>query len=269
MLSLVWAESESVTATDRGLSYGDGLFETIRVHDQQPVLGARHLARLLYGAERLGIPLAAAELGASLEQALARYAGPDDWVLKLVLTRGVGGRGYVPPSACQPTLIISRHDLPPPPDPSGVSVQLARHPVVANSALAGLKTLNRLDQVIAGSELRSGNYEVLLTDGRGHLLEGSRTNILAKVAGEWWLPPMSELAVHGVMLAEVVERLRAAGETVRERVLPVSILVRTELEGMFLTNSVVGVIPVCRVDCRDLPIEHSLATICRPLISLK
>lgn len=269
MVSLIWADSDPIAAGDRGLCYGDGLFETIRVQGQRPLLGGRHLARLREGAGRLAIPISQTELDESLAEALARYAVVGDWVLKLILTRGVGGRGYVPPESCQPHLILSRHDMPQLPEPSGVSVQLGRHPLVVNPALAGLKSLNRLDQVMASRELGDDNYEVLMTDGQGHLLEGTRTNLLLRVSGQWWLPPMSALAVHGVMLAEVTAQLRAAGEVIREQPLPLSLLSQNELEGVYLMNSVAGIVPVRRIDGRDLPIDHSLATICRPLASLK
>lgn len=269
MVSLIWAECDPLPAGDRGLSYGDGLFETIRVHGQQLLLGDRHLIRLLEGAQRLGIAVSRPDLEQCLAQALARYSRPGDWVLKLILTRGVGGRGYVPPSPCQPQLILSCHDMPVLPDPHGVSVQLGHHPLVVNPVLAGLKSLNRLDQVMASTELRAGNYEVLMTDGHGHLLEGTRTNLMLRVDGQWWVPPMSALAVHGVMLAEVMAQLQAAAEVIREQPLEVALLSHPRLEGVYLMNSVTGVVPVSRIDGRDLPIDGSLATICRPLTSLK
>ncbi|SDX12075.1 aminodeoxychorismate lyase [Marinobacter mobilis] len=269
MLSLVWAECDPLPAGDRGLSYGDGLFETIRVHGQRLLLGDRHLTRLHEGAQRLGIPVARSDLESCLAEALDRYARPGDWVLKLILTRGVGGRGYVPPVPCQPRLILSCHEMPVLPDPAGVSVQLGRHPLAVNPVLAGLKSLNRLDQVMASAELGAGNYEVLMTDGHGHLLEGTRTNLMLRVSGQWLMPPMSALAVHGVMQAEVKAQLQAAGEVVREQPLDLSLLSHPQLDGVFLMNSVTGIVPVSRIDDRDLPIDGSLATICRPLTSLK
>lgn len=269
MLSVSWAEHDPVTAGDRGLSYGDGLFETVRIHQHRPLLWQRHILRLLEGAARLGIPVSPGEIERNLENALQRYRRTGDWVLKLVLTRGVGGRGYVPAKPCLPHLILSAHDLPMLPNPAGVSVQLARHTLSVNAGLAGLKSLNRLDQVLASQELCPGNYEAILTDGFGRLLEGTRTNLMLRFAGQWYLPPMADLAVHGVMLAAVREQLLAAKETVRQHPLSPSLLRHPDCEGLYLMNSVVGTVAVRRIGCLHLPIDHTLATICDPLTSLK
>lgn len=269
MLSVFWAEDDPVTAGDRGLAYGDGLFETIRIHRQRPLLLERHLKRLLTGAEKLGITVTPEDIKQHLDSALKRHARNDEWVLKLVLTRGVGGRGYVPPVTSRPHLILSFHEMPSLPDPAGVSTQLARHTLVVSPDLAGLKSLNRLDQVMASRELSPGNYEVILTDSRGRLLEGSRTNLLMRFRGEWWVPPMGDIAVHGVMLEAVREQLRQAGEAVCERPLSMSLLRHPDCQGLYLLNSVIGFVPVNRIGCLHLPIDHTLATICDPLTSMK
>ncbi|MDX1757127.1 MAG: aminodeoxychorismate lyase [Marinobacter sp.] len=269
MLKVFWAEQTPVAASDRGLAYGDGLFETIRVHRGRPVLLGRHLRRMRDGARRLGIPLSAVELEHWLNRALARYDQDGDWVLKLILTRGSGGRGYVPPDPATPHLIISRHGMPALPDPGGVVAHVARHTLEANPALAGLKSLNRLDQVLASRELPAGAYEVLMTDSAGNLLEGGRTNVLLHLRSGWFVPPANSVAVWGVMQEYVAERLDAQGTPVRERRLPLSLLGQPDFQGLFLLNSVVGVVPVRRIGCQHLPIDNSLATICDPLTSLK
>ncbi|MDC0663459.1 aminotransferase class IV [Marinobacter sp. SS21] len=266
---LVWAEQAPIDASDRGLAYGDGVFETIRVYRGGPILLRQHLHRMLMGARRLGIALTGDQLADSVAQALARYAASDDWVLKLILTRGSGGRGYVPSSVGEPCLICSRHDTPAQPDSSGVIAQVAQHPLVVNPALAGLKSLNRLDQVMASMELRPGVYDVLLTDGAGRLLEGGRTNVLLHHQSGWMTPPVRSVAVHGIMLDYVTASLQAAGRPVRERPIPLSMLNRPGCLGLYLLNSVVGVVPVRRVGCQHLPIDRTLATICAPLTSLK
>jgi len=269
VVKVVWAEQSPVDASDRGLAYGDGIFETIRVSRGGPILLSQHRHRMLLGARRLGIALTDDQLGAAVELALIRYAGGDDWVLKLMLTRGSGGRGYVPPRVGAPCLICSRHDMPAQPDPSGVVVHVAQHPLLVNPALAGLKSLNRLDQVMASLELPPGAYDVLLTDGAGRLLEGGRTNVLLHHRSGWITPPAGSVAVHGVMLDYVAARLRAAGMPVRERPIPLSMLGQPGCLGLYLLNSVVGVVPVRRIGCQHLPIDGTLATICPPLTSLK
>lgn len=269
MLKVLWAEQSPVMANDRGLAYGDGVFETIRVHRGQGVLLSRHLERMLSGAQRLGIPLSAKDLASRVDQALDRYDDHGDWILKLILTRGIGGRGYVPPAVSNPHLIISRHGMPTLPDTSGVVAHVAKHPLVVNPVLAGLKSLNRLDQVMASREMPPGSYEVLLTDAAGRLLEGTRTNVLLHDQSGWYTPPAASVAVRGVMLDYVIDHLQRGGSPVRERAIPLSMLSQPGLLGLFLLNSVIGVVPVRRIGCQHLPIDDALATISDPLTSQK
>ena len=109
MLNVIRPDGNGVSATDRGLAYGDGLFETIRMRGRQAVLRSYHLDRMVADAGRLGIPIERSDLDAEISRSgcdLASQYG-DDWVLKLVLTRGSGGRGYRSPVECEPSLIVT------------------------------------------------------------------------------------------------------------------------------------------------------------------
>ena len=104
------ARVDGVSLANRGLQYGDGLFETLRVHRGEVPLWPRHLARLCEGAARLGI--AVPEV-AFVEARIAELvAGAEAGVLKLLLTRGDGGRGYAPPAEAAPVWTLARHPLP-------------------------------------------------------------------------------------------------------------------------------------------------------------
>lgn len=269
MLTVLWADQEPVPADDRGLAYGDGLFETIRIEGRRPLLLARHLARLVRGAEVLDIPLDQAALGGALEEALVRHGRAGAWVLKLQLTRGSGGRGYRPPESCRPRLIISAHPLPAALPESGVSAGMTDYPLVVNPRLAGLKTLNRLDQVMASRDLDDSLYEVIMADPAGNLVEGTRTNLLLRYGRQWLVPPRHCLAVAGVMLDWVTDRLIACGETVVEQPLVPSLLTSPHCRGLYLLNSVVGHVAVRSLGEWDLPLDDGLATICGPLEELE
>lgn len=264
-LDVIWADRQDLPASDRGLAYGDGLFETIRVEGDQPLLLRRHLERLVAGARRLAIPLPPDQLQQLVGEALEHYGRPSAWVLKLVLTRGSGGRGYRPPTQCRPRLVLSCHAMPPLPAPDGVTATVASTPLVVNPELSGLKSLNRLEQVMASQNLPAESYEAVFTDTGGRLLEGTRTNLLVRFDGQWWQPPAEGIAVAGVMAAALADGLTAAGERVRQRPLPLSLLTRPECEGLYLTNSVIGAVPVRKLGCLYLPIDNTLATICDPL----
>lgn len=262
MVELVWSEQSGVPASDRGLAYGDGLFETIRICGQQPLLLDRHVIRMLTGACRLGIPIAGHELSAAINSALVRYARADHWILKLILTRGSGGRGYGIPAVAAPRLVVSAHAMPAIPGPEGVSVALSACKIYVSPQLAGLKSLNRLDQVMASLHQPAGVYESILTDQSGRLVEGTRTNLLVDLGSLWVTPPVVHLAVTGVMRSAVCDALAEAGETVCERPVTFAQLRAADCKGLYLLNSVIGAVPVRNIGCFELPMKNRLATIC-------
>ena len=276
MLTVVYAASEvaseGVPATDRGLAYGDGLFETIRMCGQRAVLRRLHLTRMVSDAGRLGIEVGYDELDKRLEQAASHLkpdAGAESWVLKMILTRGSGGRGYRLPEQVEPRLIVSAAAMPPIPDPGGVIARFASFPLTVNPHLAGIKTLNRLEQVMASREFTGEEWELIMANTTGDPIEGTRTNLLARVGEEWITPPVSSIAVSGVMREYAIECLRAAGEQVVQRPLPRNLVSLPGFRGLYLLNSVSGLVPVRSLDSVELPVDGTLATICNPLETLE
>lgn len=272
MLNVVYADREAVPASDRGLAYGDGLFETIRMSGQQAVLRRHHLSRMVSGAERLGIVVDYAVLDHELSRAaesLELRGGTGSWVLKMILTRGSGGRGYRLPEVVEPKLIVSTASMPPAPGSGGVITRRASFPLTVNPRLAGVKTLNRLEQVMASREFTGDEWEMIMSDVAGNLVEGTRTNLLARLGDEWVTPPVASIAVAGVMREYAMECLQGAGERVVERSLPPGIHSHRGFRGFYLLNSVSGIVPVRSLDAVDLPVDGTLATICDPLETLE
>lgn len=230
---------------DRGLAYGDGLFETLLVRGGRIALWPLHLARLRHGCERLGI---AAPDAATLEsECEALLAGHADAVLKIVLTRGRGARGYAPSHGAAPTRIVSRHALARLPRSAyvdGVRLRWAETPLATSTALAGIKHLNRLLQVLACAEPgHSAVHDALMCDERGCVLGATSANVFAAIDGVLVTPDVSRAGVAGVCRAallaslEVVVRDVQAGELARA-------------EEVFLSNAVRGVLPVCAIGDR-------------------
>ncbi|MFP3978078.1 aminotransferase class IV [Marinobacter sp. KMM 10035] len=276
MFNLYWADERGLPAGDRGASYGDGLFETVRMHGDRGVLLSRHLDRMVRDAGRLGIPIALTDLRKACTAAIDRYLerfGKADaeggWVLKLMLTRGEGGRGYQPSVGARPNLMLSAGPMPVLPASSGVIADFSRIPLTVNPLLAGIKSLNRLEQVMAAREINGELYEVIMADSAGSLVEGTRTNLLLKVPDGWVTPPLKSLAVAGIMRQWVLERLRARGESVFERSVSIADSMGSHCQGLFLLNSVVGVVPVRRLAGQDLPVDDGVATIFNPLEMLE
>lgn len=171
-------DSTTLSAQDRGLLYGDGLFETIAIRNGAPLRWERHLQRLMLGCERLGIPCP--DVTTLTLESLDLCKGHDRAVLKLIVTRGVGGRGYRAPAQLQPTRILARHPWPDYPDHArdGVRVRLCDMRLAQQPALAGIKHLNRLEQVLARAEWNDEDIaEGLLFDREDHVIEATMSNL--------------------------------------------------------------------------------------------
>lgn len=237
--------SAPLSALDRGLAYGDGLFETCRVQAGGVPLWPWHRARLEAGARRLGIPLDLARLEEERQRLLSR-AGDEEARLKLIVTRGEGGRAYRPPAHPEPSYCWQLRSSPPPdqtPAREGVVLYECRHRLGDNPALAGLKHLNRLEYVLARSEWEDDFPEGLLCDARGEVIEGTVSNVFVRLGDGWVTPPLNRNGVAGVMRRLLLEEIAPVlGWAVAQT--PVS---RAQLSGVrewFVCNSVFGIWPV-------------------------
>jgi 4-amino-4-deoxychorismate lyase len=233
--------SELLPATDRGLAYGDGLFETIRIQHGKALFLEQHLQRLSLGCERLGIGTDIPRWQQWLAQAL-QDAAPQA-VLKLIITRGSGGRGYRPPDPATPRCIISLHPLPqtPEPDPcSGIRAFVCRQRLAQQPVLAGIKHLNRLEQVLASREFPDpGWQEGLMLDYADQLIEGTRSNVFLVVDGRLLTPDLSRCGVAGILRAQLLDLF---GNKVEVCNIPASTL--NHSDEIFVCNSILGIWPV-------------------------
>lgn len=245
---------DRVAADDRGLALGDGLFETIAVRGGRPRFWFAHRERLAHGCERLGIPPPGLE---ALRQTLDRAIGGDDTgTLRVTVTRGRGPRGYAPPPAPRPTTIVAFH---PRSAAAGASeplnVRWCATRLSLQPRLAGLKHLNRLEQVLARAEWDDpaiGEGLMQATDGR--VVEGVTANLfLVDPDGGLTTPALDECGVAGVMRRLTVEAAQAAGLAVRVRRVEAACI--ESAAGLFMTNAVRGLVPVARLDdhARSMP----------------
>lgn len=236
-------EGAGISPDDRGLQYGDGLFETMAASGGRVRRLDLHLRRLAEGCHRLGMPMPAAEL---IEADCTRVLeGLGAAVVKLMVTRGPGPRGYPPPLAPTVTRIV--HST-----AQQVSESEAARPLVLricetrlgrNPRLAGMKHLNRLEQVLAGAELREPAVDeglVRSTDDR--LVCGTAANVFMVRQGRLFTPQISDCGVAGVM-REVVLRL-AADLGIDVAVGDYTLADVERADEVFLTNAVRGIRPV-------------------------
>jgi len=241
-------EARAVSALDRGLHYGDGLFETIACLEHRPRLLERHLARLEAGCRRLAL---ATDLAAVAAEVRELAAGAGRAIVKVLVTRGVAtARGYGPSGTERPTRITLRYAWPE--DDAhlaqdGVRVRIAATRLGENPALAGLKHCNRLEQVLARAELRDAELaEALMFSSGGRLISGTMSNVFLVHQGRLATPRLDACGVAGVMRAAVLEAAAVAGIPAAEDALGALELERAE--EIFLTNALIGVRPV-----RELP----------------
>ena len=227
----------AIDPTDRGLNYGDGLFETMLLKNGSVQSIDAHLQRLAHGCNRLGIECPhEATLRAEISLVGAKA---HNGIIKLMVTRGSGARGYRSQSGATPTRIVSLY---PPPPPSGETLRLrwCETRLSRNPALAGIKHLNRLEQVLAqnewdGSEIGEG----LMLDIEGELVCATAANVFLVRGGELVTSDLRYCGIRGVMRGTVMRIARSLGITVHEEPLwPEDIDAATE---MFVTNAVRGI----------------------------
>ncbi|MEQ6918284.1 aminodeoxychorismate lyase [Halomonas aquatica] len=225
---------------DRGAAFGDGLFETVLVRDGAPLLWEQHLARLARGCRMLGISLPARE---HLERPLVD-AGEGLSVLKLILTRGSGGRGYALPDTSEPRLRWRLAPFMPSPERwrRGVRVRHCRLRLGIQPALAGLKHLNRLENVLARAEWSDDDTaEGLLSDSEGRLVEATCMNLFWQRDGILETPRLDRCGVAGTLRTVLLDRLPIREVDAFPQLLE-------QVEALWLGNSLQGVWPVAWLD---------------------
>ena len=243
---------ESVPLDDRGLQYGDGLSETIFVRHGRARFLAAHFARLELGCARLGIGFAtSAELRAEIARAVQH--APVTAILKLIVTRGSGPRrGYAPVGSFLPRRVLSLFAAPVDALQDGVEARIARIRLGENPALAGIKHLNRLENVLAAAEPGHDSvFESLLLDASGNLVCGTMTNVFTVKAGRLNTPLIDRCGVAGVMRGVVLRQAAILGIPCEQRRLSLAELLSAD--GAFVTNVRIGVVPLRRVGEHSIP----------------
>lgn len=237
---------ETISVFDRGLQYGDGLFETMAVHNKNVYLWSMHWERLVKGCEQLSIELPNKETIENEIASICDLENASKFVIKLIVTRGEGQRGYRFSDKQDTTRIITRNSWPDYPEKNqteGVSVRYCETPLSENSKLAGIKHLNRLEQVLARNEWDTDEFqEGLMLTSDGNVIDGTMSNIFAVKDNMLFTPELSLCGVSGVMRKTVVKIAKEIGFPVYEK--NVTKIELEQADELFLTNSLFGVWPV-------------------------
>ncbi len=245
--------ADSLALADRGLAYGDGLFETLKVQGGRAVLLERHLARLQHGCQRLKIPCDMSILRRELLEYMQQLG---DGVCKLIVTRGAGQRGYGLPDPCVPQRILQASAVPQWPaahQQQGIQLFACQLRLSEQPLLAGLKHLNRLEQVLARAEWSDPTYaEGVLLDAQDRVVDGVFSNIFIVHKQQLLTPALHRCGVAGVMRAELLERAAAVGIEVLVR--DISLQDLLQADEVFTCNSLYGIWPVRAYAAQRWPI---------------
>lgn len=233
-----------ISAADRGLSYGDGVFRTLRIKNGQPRLWMRHYRKLKRDCVALGIACPSAEV--LLDELCHLAEGQRDGIAKIIVTRGEGGRGYKPvdPSGVS-TRILSLSSLPVYPGlfyTQGVRLRVCETRLSHQPKLAGIKHLNRLENVLAAAELTADDDEGVLLDISGNVIECTRNNLFIIKNNEISTPDLSRSGIAGIERERVIEW--AAMHNVSCRIGEFGLPELRAADEIFIVNSVMGLWPV-------------------------
>jgi 4-amino-4-deoxychorismate lyase len=251
----------AMPADDRGIAYGDGLFETMRIHAGQVPWWDAHWARLQRGGQHLRMVLP--DEGQVRGEAAALFADRAGGVLKLIVTRGSGGRGYAPTNT-QPNWLLSRHPLPTPSSRKGLTLRWCATRLAIQPALAGIKHCNRLEQVLARAEWNdpgpSGRDadDGLMCSSGGDVVCATAANLFVLREGRWLTPKIDRCGVKGICRGQLVPLLDA--DEARLSVADVE-----TADAVFLCNAVRGILGVARLGERTWPSHPAVAEARRQL----
>lgn len=246
--------ADDIPIMDRGLQYGDGLFETMSVIKGEIPLWTYHLQRLQRGCARLLLPEPNETL---IKQEINQLIkGGDDAIIKLVITRGQGQRGYRPATDAGVTRILLSFDRPRLPVSyweSGIAMCVCHTRLATQPLLAGIKHLNRLEQILATNEFDENRYqEGLMCDYSDNIIEATSHNVFAVMAGELLTPELTGCGIEGVMRDYVLELAQQQNIPVK-----VANIAKSELkllDEVFLTNSAHGIWPVSSIEDNNYPL---------------
>lgn len=239
-----------VPLNDRGFLLGDGLFETMRVAGGKPFRLAQHLERLSRGADflKIRIPFTPKEIQKLAAQLIEKNQLPDS-ILRIMLTRGAGERGYSIKGADKPTLAMTLHSLPPvnPDEPPQWSLVTSSFRIPAGDVLATFKSASKLLNVLARAEAEDqGADEALLLNTNGEVAETAGGNVFWVYNDKICTVPTGRGVLPGITRAVVLEICQALGFETNKRVIKPEHL--RNAAGFFVTQSALGIVPVVSFD---------------------
>ncbi|WP_438863167.1 aminodeoxychorismate lyase [Neptunicella sp.] len=241
---------------DRAVQYGDGCFTTMAVSKGLVEFWSQHLQRLKDSCIALQIDF---NQWQPLDQQVQQLAlQHPDAVIKIILSRGSGGRGYSCPEPQHPRYMLSVHAKPAHYaqwQQNGIVLGLSETRLAKQPQLAGIKHLNRLEQVLIKQSFATDIDDVLVCDIDGNMIETSASNLFWRQQGIWFTPQLDNAGVEGIMRNRIMERMQQQGIPVQQICASYQLL--SQATEVFICNTLMKIVPVKRFQQRDLRIEHS------------
>ncbi|WP_163931139.1 aminodeoxychorismate lyase [Paraferrimonas sp. SM1919] len=243
MVAILDADDTSISPSDRAFNYGDGCFTTIAVLNQQPLLIDKHIARLQRAVQVLSLRIDSwqhitGEINSKAAQVRQGF-------IKLVISRGIGGRGYQFDAAQQPVVIISAGEFPshyPNWRRQGIALGVHHLAMGQQPLFAGIKHLNRLEQVMLRHHYQGNEVDYVCFDQDDNIICASAANLFFMKGQQVHTPKISNAGITGVMRQHMIEFLMAKGIDVQVRDINMDEL--SLFDNAWMTNSLMGAVSV-------------------------
>jgi 4-amino-4-deoxychorismate lyase len=238
---------QTISPFDRGLTYGDGVFRTLKVNHGRPCHWALHYQKLVADCTRLGIVCPASDL--LISDIAALFTEDNLAVAKIVITRGESERGYAIPAISTPTRLVIKSKLPYYEDAwyaDGVTLHVCETRLSAQPKLAGIKHLNRLENVLARSEWQDDMlFDGLLLDAHDHAIECTMSNLFARYGDELITPELSSCGVAGVTRQRIMDMAKSFNLNAKEK--PITFAHLLHADEVLICNTLYGAFQVTRI----------------------
>lgn len=262
---------QTISVFDRGFSYGDGVFRTMKVRNGLPVSWPFHYQKLVADCAVIGIVCPSAELLMSdLQKLFENELFSEDLtqVAKIIITRGEGERGYAPPTITVPTRVVMKSGLPHYAKSNydkGVQLHVCDLRLAAQPKLAGIKHLNRLENVLARMEWREDAiFDGLLLDQAGNVIECTMSNVFARFGTELVTPDLSQCGVSGITRQRILGLGSVLGLDLVVRALNLEQLLQAD--EIIICNSLFGAFQVTQINHKIWP-QQDLAVKIRTVVA--
>lgn len=243
---------QAISAVDRGFTYGDGVFRTMRIKDGQPISWPFHYQKLVADCAVIGIVCPSAELlMCDIQQLfpIDEFQNGEISVAKIIITRGEGERGYAPPAVTIPTRVLIKSAMPTYADINyvqGVRLHLCETRLALQPKLAGIKHLNRLENILARMEWRDESvFDGLMLDAHSNVIECTMSNLFVRVDDRLYTPDLAQCGVAGITRQRILGLGSLLGLTCNVATLSLQDLLSAD--EVFICNSLYGAFQVTAI----------------------